>query len=100
MNETIKKYLDLKEVVKKLSKEIKNSLLENDEYLKLDEEKRASAEVVRSFGKNIIADSVELSRVAEELERKKSELKILKEAILSNVVITDRETGEQLTLPF
>lgn len=102
MNENFTRYLNIKSEIKKLKKEQNDVLEQDSQYVEFLEEKKSVTEVYNSYKKKRISESPQLGGLEKKICDRKNELKILKDAILDsvNIVITDKETNQQLSLPF
>lgn len=100
MDELFEKYFNLKKDLRVLNRELKDKLLEDEEFEAFYEDYRASSEVMRSYKKKLIAEVPSLGAAQKKIKDKRDELKVVKKAIEGNVVHTIKDTGEQLSFAF
>lgn len=95
-----KVYLANKEALKALKKTLHGELMLDTEYAGFYEEVKIAKEVLSNRRKKLMIGS--LLAKEEQIKRAQTDIKDLKKQIMEGVsiVVADKATGEQLSLPF
>jgi hypothetical protein len=96
----ISQYLQLKQNLKLLTKELREELEKDNEYSIFNDDCKASNEVKRACRERLIETSPSIGSLNNKVLKAKGECKLLKEAIEQACKVVDSETGEQLSLDF
>ena len=92
------KYLNLKAQLKNLRAEMKDELLKDAEYSAFYDDLTACREVLNSYKDKLINDTPTLGAIMGKIQTKANEVKIVKAGIMESIIVTDKNTGEQLSL--
>jgi FMN phosphatase YigB (HAD superfamily) len=87
-----------KSKIKANKRDITHELNQNTEFKEAKEELRLSREVVTHIKEKLINDSPALLDKWKEVQAAKEKIKELKEALYASVIVSDRESGEQIEL--
>ena len=87
-----------KKEIKAMNNELKEDLLNNAEYAEFYEDKKESAEVLRSYRAKLIKESTFLSSLIAKINVKKNEIKLAQGLLNDRLIITDKESGESVQL--
>jgi len=95
--DTLTQYFQLRTQLKALTKELNDLLLEDASYSDLKAGVTEALEPLREYRKKLIETSPAIATASLKVTKAKAELKTLKSAIMQSLVLTNKETGEQLT---
>ena len=100
MNNLLNQYLLTKKEIKALNREMKDELLKDNDYADFSDEHKTTGEVLRSHKSKLVSESVFMGSIASKIEKKKSELKVLKASIADSLIVTEKESGEVVQYSF
>ena len=90
----------IKAEIAEYHKDIRSKLETDQDYVAFKQDLNDTREVYYSYKKKLISENSKLDAIDKKIQDKRNELKLLKQSLNSKVMLVEKDSGEQLQLPF